>query len=237
MLRHKTGRRSVRVLTCERNRGLLLRAAGEYARRGAGECRQRQRLRGVPASTAYGHNGSIDYVHHGVVIAREDRTVIAEQRVGNASCNEALPSKNVVGLDRLFAQVSAGHDKCVHAMGFCRGKQQMLKRGIGEHDAEFGQIVRNGRCEFESIGEISLASTTPAQQHDGADTAGQQVALGIIDMAQALGAAKVAHHNSKWFIAPALATAQLGHRLFVGGIASQMESAQALDGNNATGRK
>ena len=122
-------------------------------------------------------------------------------------------------------------------MGFCRGKQQMLKRGIGEHDAEFGQIVRNGRCEFESIGEISLASTTPAQQHDGADAAGQHVALGIIDMAQALGAAKVAHHNSKRFVAAALATAQLGHRLFVGGVASQMESAQALDGNNATGRK
>ena len=237
MLRHKTSRRTVRVLACECNRGFLLRAAGEHTRRGAGECRQRQRLRGVPASTAYGHNGIVDHTYYGVVVAREDRAVIAEQRIGDTGGNEVLPSKIVVGLDRLFAQVTAGHDKCVHAMGFCCGKQQMLKRGIGEHDAEFGQIVRNGRCEFESIGEISLASTTPAQQHDGADAAGQQVALGIIDMAQALGAAKVAHHNSKRFVAAALATAQLGHRLFVGGVASQMESAQALDGNNATGRK
>ena len=114
----------------------------------------------------------------------------------------------------------------------------MLKRGIGEHDAELGQVMRDGRCECENVGKVgALACRTATQQHDGADAAAQQTALGIIDMAQALGAAKVAHHNSKRFVAAALATAQLGHRLFVGGVASQMESSQALDGNNATGRK
>ena len=237
MLRHKTGRFAVRILARECDRCLLLRAAGEHAGRDGIECRQRQRLRRISASAAHGHNGSIDHAHHGVVIAREDRAVIAEQRIGNAGGNEALPSKNVIGLDGLFAQVSAGHDQRVHVMRRGSCKQQMLKRCIGEHDAEFGQIVRNGRCEFESIGEISLASTTPAQQHDGADAAGQQVALGIIDMAQTLSIGKAAHHNGKWFIAPALATTQLNHSLLIGGVACQMESAQALDGNNATGRK
>ena len=232
MLRHKTGRFAVRILARECDRCLLLRAAGEHAGRDGIECRQRQRLRRISASAAHGHNGSIDHAHHGVVIAREDRAVIAEQRIGNAGGNEALPGKNVIGLDGLFAQVSAGHDQHMHAVRRGGCKQQMLKRGIGEHDAELGQIMRDGRCERESVGGIALASSTPAQQHDGTDAAGQQVALGIIDMAQALGAAKVAHHNGKWFIAAALATAQLDYCLLIGGVAGQMESAQALDGDN-----
>ena len=183
MLRHKTGRRSVRTLACECDRCLLLWAAGEHTGRDGIECRQRQRLRRISASAAHGHNGTVDYAHYGVVVAREDRAVIAEQRVGDAGGNEMLPGKIVVGFDGLFAQVSAGHDQRVHAMGFRRGKQQMLKRSIGEHDAEFGQVMRDGRCECESIGGTSLANTTPAQQYDGADTTGQQVTLGVVDMA------------------------------------------------------
>ena len=235
MLRHKTGRLAARILACERDRGLLLRAAGEHAGRGAGKCRQRQRLRGESAGAAHRHNDPVDHTYHGVVVAREDRAVIAEQRVGDAGGNEMLPGKIVIGLDGLFAQVSAGHNQRVHAMRFCRGKQQMLKRGIGEHDAELGQIVRNGRRKCESIEGISHANTTPAQQHDGADAAGQQVALGVVDTAQALGIGKVAHHNGKRLVAAALVTAQLDYCLLVGGVASQMESAQALDGNNAAG--
>ena len=51
-------------------------------------------------------------------------------------------------------------------------KQQMLKRCIREHDAELGQIVRDGWRECKGVGGIFLASSTPAQQHDGADAAG-----------------------------------------------------------------
>lgn len=52
-------------------------------------------------------------------------------------------------------------------------------------------------------------------------------------MTQALGVGKAAHHNGKWLVAATLATAQLAHRLFVGGIAGQVESAQTLDGDDA----
>ena len=115
MLRHKTDCLVVRILARECDRCLLLRAAGEHTGHDDIECRQRQRLRRISASAAYGHNDPVDHAHHGVVIAREDCAVIAEQRVGNAGCNEALPSKNVIGLDGLFAQVSAGHDQRMHA--------------------------------------------------------------------------------------------------------------------------
>ena len=52
-------------------------------------------------------------------------------------------------------------------------------------------------------------------------------------MTQALGVGKAAHHNGKWLVAATLATAQLAHRLFVGGIAGQVEPTQTLDGDDA----
>ena len=163
MLRHKTGCLAVRPFTRERNRCLLLWAAGEHAGRDSVECRQRQRPRRISASAAHGHNDPTDRAHHGIIVAREDCAVVAEQRVGNAGGNEVFPGKVIVGLDGFFAQVSAGHDERVHTAGFCRGKQQMLKRGVGEHDAELGKDVRDGWRECKGVGGISLANSTPAQ--------------------------------------------------------------------------
>ena len=157
---------------------------------------------------------------HGIVIARENRSIVAEQRVGNAGGNEALPGKIVIGLDGLFAQVAAGHDERVHTAGFCHGKQQMLKRRIGEHNAKLGQVARDGRCEYEGVGRIAVvpANSPPAQQHDWADTASEQIAFSIVDMTQAPGIGKTAHHDGKRLIAATLATAQLSHRLLVGSV-------------------
>ena len=172
MLRHKTGCLAVRPFTRERNRCLLLWPAGEHAGRSTVERRQRQRLRRISACATHGHDVAVDHAYHGVVVARQNRAVIAEQRVGNAGGNEVFPGKVIVGLDGFFAQVSAGHDERVHTAGFCRGKQQMLKRGVGEHDAELGKVVRDGWRECKGVGGISLANSTPAQQHDGADATG-----------------------------------------------------------------
>ena len=95
----------------------------------------------------------------------------------------------------------------------------MLKRRIGEHDAELGQVVRDRWREREGVGgAAALASSTSAQQHNGADAAGEQIAFSIIDMTQALGISKTTYHDGKWFVAAAFATAQLGHRLLVGSV-------------------
>ena len=147
-----------------------------------------------------------------------------------------FPGKVVVGLDGFFAQVSAGHDQRVHVMRRGSCKQQMLKRRIGEHDAELGQVVRDRWREGEDVGgtAVALANSAPAQQHNGADTASEQIAFSIVDMTQAPGIGKTANHDGKWLVAATLATAQLAHRLFVGSIAGQVESAQALDGDDAT---
>lgn len=114
MLRHKTGRLAVRPFTRERNRGLLLWPAGEHTGRSAVERRQRQRLGCISASAANGHNGVVDHAYHRVVVARQNRAVVTEQRVGDAGGNEVFPGKVVVGLDGFFTQVSAGHDERVH---------------------------------------------------------------------------------------------------------------------------
>ena len=79
--------------------------------------------------------------------------------------------------------------------------------------------MRDGWRECKGVGGISLANSMPAQQHDGANTAGQQAALSVVDMAQAFSIGKAAHHNGKRLVAAALAAAQLGYRLLVGGVA------------------
>ena len=114
---------TVGVLARERDRGFLLRTAGEHAGRGAVERRQRQRLRRISACATHGHDVAVDHTYHGVVVARQNCAVVAERRVGDAGGNEMLPCKGIVGLDGLFAQVSAGHDECVHAARRGRGEQ------------------------------------------------------------------------------------------------------------------
>ena len=114
---------AVGVLACECNRGFLLRPAGEYTGRGVVERRQRQRLRRISACAAHGHDVAVDHAYHGVVVARQNRAIVTEQRIGDADGNKVLPCKGIVGLDGLFAQVSAGHDECLHAVRCGRGEQ------------------------------------------------------------------------------------------------------------------
>ena len=122
-----------------------------------------------------------------------------------------FPCKGIVGLDGLLAQISAGHDERMRTTGFCRGKQQMLKRGVGEHNTELGKVVRDGRREREGVGgAATFANSTSAQQHNGANAAGQQVTLGVVDMAQAFSIGKAAHHNGKRLVTAAFAAAKLG---------------------------
>ena len=115
----------------------------------------------------------------------------------------------------------------------------MLKRGVGEHNTELRKVVRDGRREREGVGGIAaLANSTSAQQHNGANAAGQQAACNVVDMAQAFSVGKVAYHNGKRFVAAAFAAAKLGYRLLVGGVACQVKSAQTLDGDDtATGQQ
>ena len=94
--------------------------------------------------------------------------------------------------------------------------------------------MRDGWREYKGVGgAAALANSTSAQQHNGANTAGQQAALGVVGMAQAFSIGKAAHHNGKRLVTAAFAAAQLGYRLLVGGVACQVEPTQALDGDDA----
>lgn len=77
-----------------------------------------------------------------------------------------------------------------------------------------GRSVGDGRREREGVGgTAALANGTSAQQHNGANAAGQQAAFNIVDMAQAFSVGKVTCHNGKRFVAAAFAAAKLGYRL------------------------
>ena len=65
------------------------------------------------------------------------------------------PSKPIIGFDGFLAYVSAGHDKCMHAMRSAGGEQQVLERSVREHDAELGQIEGDG---WRKRGTTALAA-------------------------------------------------------------------------------
>ena len=88
-----------------------------------------------------------------------------------------------------------------------------------------GRSCATDGASARASGEPPLSTNSmSAQQHNGANAAGQQAALNVVDMAQALNVGKVAHHNGKRLVAAAFAAAKLGYRLLVGGVACQVES-------------
>ena len=93
---------------------------------------KRDRQRRVAAGAAQDQFAVQHHAHDGVVHVPDDGAVVDEEKVGDAA--EAFERFVLVGADRLVAQVAArGHDREAE-----RGQQQVMQRGVGEHDAEVG---------------------------------------------------------------------------------------------------
>ena len=96
------------------------------------EARELDRERGVAAGAAQDQFAAHHHAHDGVVHVPDDGAVVDEEQIGDAA--EAFEGFVLVGADRLVAQVAArGHDGEPE-----RRQEQVMQRGVGEHDAEVG---------------------------------------------------------------------------------------------------
>src|SRR5208283_710019 len=99
----------------------------------------------------------------------------------------------------------------------------MMQRRVRQKHAEIAIEWRN------VIGNQGLLASS--QQVDRSLRAEQQLARGIVHLAELLRRADIGNHYGKRLLDAPLALAQSSHRFSVGGVARKMKSAQALDGN------
>ena len=182
-----------------------------------------------------------DNAHHRVVVAGADGAVVAQERVGHGE--QLLVGILVVDDDGLVVDVARGHHqhrdgrRCAGSCGFALGaalgttarfrevvQQQMLEGRVGQHDAEFGEGVGQAGSK-NSIGAL-------AQQHDGALRGREDALLRFARFAIGTHGFHIGHHDGERLALAALARAQQRHRFGVRRVTHQMETAQALHGQD-----
>ena len=133
----------------------------------------------------------------------------------------------VVGeADRFTTEVA----RCHHQYRWSRlvarqPEQQRMQRGVGHHDAKI-RVVRRDRIGDGCSGQ-------PRHQHDGPLWTRQHSFRCLVDRGDAVCGRQVGHHDRERLVAPPLSAAQFGDRAFVGGVAGQVVSTDALDGQHA----
>ncbi len=100
----------------------------------------------------------------------------------------------------------------------------MLEGGVGQHDAQLGQAV--GQTGGEGGARALL------QQHDGALRALERGSLGVVHLADAANVGRRGSHHRERLALAALAGAQERHGVGVVRVAHQVETAEALHGQN-----
>ena len=186
----------------------------------AGGERQRHRLgRVAPGAAQHLGPGCGVGAHDRVVAADVDRPVVGEQPVDQ----RAEPGDGVVVVvgDRLVAEVAARH----HERPADAGQQQVVQRGVGQHQAELGQAGRDavghrraGRGAAPARSVAAATSSTRRHRASRSHSASRRVEVGD-------------HHGERLVVA-GLAPAQLGHGGRVGGVDGEVVAADALDGHD-----
>ena len=122
--------------------------------------------------------------------------------------------------DRLFGNVSAGQH---HRTGRC-GEQQVMQRGVRQHDPELAVARRRRR------GDGRLRA--PGQQHDRPGQAGQQVGGRGIDLDQPPGRGQVRDHDRERLVLTVLAGPQPRDGLLAGGVDGEVIAAKSFHGQD-----
>ena len=159
----------------------------------------------------------------GVVRARLDRAVVQQEEVRDRP--EACERLVVLVGDRLVGHVAARH----HERGTGVREQQVVKRGVGEHQAELAGAGsdrwRDGRA------------CTARRQHDRPLGAQQQLPLVGLEHGEAGGLVEVAHHQGERLLFAVLARAQRRHGVLVVRPAGEVKPADALDRHDRARRQ
>ena len=184
--------------------------------------RQRDAERNEAARAANELRSAIDDGGDGVVAALKDFAVVHEEGVGDGA--EAGAGFVVVDGDGLFAEVGGGHDEGLDARV---GEEEMVQGRVGEKDAEPGDAGGDGGGDGAWI--------ALADQHDGARGSGEEFFFCFGEVAECAGGLEIADHDGERLSVAVLALAEALDGGFVGGIDSEVEAADAFDGEDLAG--
>src|SRR5271165_7003387 len=161
-----------------------------------------------------------DNTNDGIVAAAKNFAVVNEQRIGKAV--EATHGFVVLDDDGLFTEIRTGHHQGIELSA---GEQEIVQWSVRQENAEKTVARRYAGSD------VSLQ--TSRQQHNRAFDGKQLPAGDGIDDTKALGVFDAANHYREGFFNAALALTQAIDSRFTLRIASQVESAEAFDRNNA----
>ena len=152
-------------------------------------------------------------LHHGVVGPDVDGPVVGEECVRDR--RQPLEGILVAVGDGLIREVAAGqHDR---AAG--RFEQQLVQRGIRQHDAKRPVPRRDRRRN---------RAGAPRQQHDRPPRAGQQRGGGPVQLAKFGRRRQAGRHHREWLVLPVLARPQRGGRLLAARVHGEVVAAEPL---------
>jgi len=197
----------------ERDRVLQIRPECEHRRR----YRQgRNGLRRKAARAAQDRDALRARAHDRIVEPSRDGPFAREKRVGD-TCERG--ERVVVGIgDRLARSICAGQHE--HRRRVCR-EEQMLYGRVGQDDAEIVVVRRD-----------ALEGALRAGQHDRPRGRGQQRFFLRAQFHERVRGSEVTHHERERTFLAKLAFAQREHRGSVRGVARQVVTADAFDGND-----
>ncbi len=207
-----------------------VRADGKHVRPVAAEI---DRLRHEAARASQEGRRAVDDRHHRIVGAGHDRAVVRDDEVGDPG--EFLMRLVVADDERLAARIGARRHQH-ESVGSMPGdrvngrsgrnvEDQMMRRRIGQHDAEPREPRRDGRSEHTAV----------LNQHDRPRRLREQAALRRSRRSDAVERGEVRDHHREGLGLARLAPAQLGDRAFVRGVAHQVEAADSLERDDLAG--
>jgi hypothetical protein len=163
----------------------------------------------------------LDHPGDRVVATDADRTIVDEESVGDA---RQLVDRPIVERDRLVRSVPARHDEgtAPHL-----GHEELVKRGIGQHEPETGTPGRDER------GKVSRPRGLPSPEKDdrGPETL-EERPFERIDPAEFKRGLDVPDHDGQGLLLPSLPGPEEGHRIIPAGIADEVKSPEALEGSD-----
>ena len=172
---------------------------------------------GIPAGAAEHRRDPGDHAHDRVVRARLDPAVVHQEDVGDLA--ETLEGLVVVDGHRLVGRVAGGH----HQRHARFAQEDVVQRRVRQEETDERILTR------DLGGQSRLL---PARdEHDRPLDGGQQRAVLIGELGDALGFAEVPDHDGERLRLAALAVAKTHDRHRRGGVAREMKPAQAFDGD------
>src|SRR5271157_5031161 len=158
---------------------------------------------------------------NGIVTAQQNVAVVDKKTV-----SQPVQSAHrfVVGdANRLFAEVGTGHNKRHKATV---REQQMVQRRVRQKHSQIAIERRNIIANRRFL--------APSQQDDRPLRAEQQLLHGIVHFAEQFSNAEIRNHYGERLLDALLALAQGPYCVLVGGVASKVETSQALDADHVS---